>query len=138
LPKDARGYLLTERDLRVPGFENVWALGDCAVNPDPSGSPYQATAQHAIRQGKHAALDITRVTQGRSTRPCNIESSGSLAALDWTFGLFLPRDHVRLGVIRGARGTPSAEKELDSPKRTATLPHREIAATATSASPAAH
>jgi NADH dehydrogenase len=145
LPKDERGYLLTEHDLRVPGHENIWALGDCAVNPGPSGSPYPATAQHAIRQGKHAAADIARVLHGQPTRHCNIETSGSLAAvgcrtgvarvfgfklsgflawwmwrtvyflkmpglkrkirvaLDWTFGLFFPRDHVQLGVIRGAR-----------------------------------
>jgi len=145
LPKDQRGYLLTDRDLRVPGFENVWALGDCAVNPSPSGAPYPATAQHAIRQAKHAAADIARVLQGQPTRPCNIETSGSLAALgcrtgvarvfgfklsgfpawwlwrtvyflkmpglkrkvrvalDWTLGLFFPRDYIQLGVIRGAR-----------------------------------
>lgn len=144
-PKDERGYLLTERDLRVPDFENVWALGDCAVNPGPSGAPYPATAQHAVRQGKHAAADIVRVMQGKPTSPCDIESTGSLAALgcrtgvarvfgiklsgfpawwlwrtvyflkmpgfarkirvalDWTFGLFFPRDHVQLGVIREAR-----------------------------------
>jgi NADH dehydrogenase len=84
---DRNGYILTDRDLRVPGFENIWAIGDCAVNPGPDGRAYPATAQHAVRQAAHAAGDIVRVLQGGSTRPCNIASSGSLAALGCRTGV---------------------------------------------------
>jgi len=80
-PTDERGYILTGRDLRVPGFEDVWAIGDCAVNPGPDGRPYPATAQHAVRQGTHAAKDIARSLRGLPARPCDIASAGSLAAL---------------------------------------------------------
>jgi NADH:ubiquinone reductase (H+-translocating) len=48
LPLDKLGYILCERDLRVRGFQNVWAIGDCAVNLGPDGKPYPATAQHAL------------------------------------------------------------------------------------------
>lgn len=85
--KDARGYILTNRDLRVPGFENIWTIGDCAVNPGPDGVAYPATAQHAVKQAQHVAQDIARVLRGRATRPCNIASTGSLAALGCRTGV---------------------------------------------------
>ncbi len=87
LPRDQRGYLLAEPDLRVPGYSNVWAFGDCAVNPSPDGTAYPATAQHAVRQANHAATDISRVLQGQTTRPCNIKTTGSLAALGCRTGV---------------------------------------------------
>lgn len=86
-PKDTRGYLLTERDLRVPGRANVWAIGDCAVNPGPDGAAYPATAQHAVQQAYHAAADIARVLRGRPTRPTAIASKGSLAAIGCRAGV---------------------------------------------------
>jgi NADH dehydrogenase len=84
---DDRGYVLTDRDLRIPGLDNVWAIGDCAVNPDPNGRGYPATAQHAVRQAVHAAGDIARILKGRTTRPCNIASTASLAALGCRTGV---------------------------------------------------
>jgi NADH:ubiquinone reductase (H+-translocating) len=81
LPVDARGYLECERDLRVRGFDDLWAIGDSAANPGPDGVPYPATAQHAVQQGRHAARNIVRVLRGRSARPCDIRSRGALAAL---------------------------------------------------------
>jgi NADH dehydrogenase len=45
----------------VPGFDNVWALGDSAAVPDPAKGgkePSPPTAQHALRQGKVAAHNV--------------------------------------------------------------------------------
>jgi len=84
---DDRGYLETDRDLRVPGCANIWAIGDSAVNRDAQGTPYPPTAQHAVRQAKHAATDIVRVIQGRPTRPCNVKPLGSLAAIGCRTGV---------------------------------------------------
>lgn len=75
-----RGYVVTDRALRVAGQKNVWAIGDCAVNPDDKGNPYPATAQHASRQGKHLAKNLARVFAGEEPLPCNIKTQGSLAA----------------------------------------------------------
>jgi NADH dehydrogenase len=87
LPKDGRGYLLCERDLRVVGSSDVWAIGDSAVNLGPDGAPYPATAQHAVRQGTYLADNLARVLRGRPTRPCNIRSKGELAALGCRTGV---------------------------------------------------
>jgi len=81
LPCDERGWILTESDLRVRGMSNVWAIGDCAVNPDPRGGAYPETAQHAVRQAAHLARNIARALQGRPTLPCVIHSPGSLLAI---------------------------------------------------------
>jgi NADH dehydrogenase len=81
VPVDVRGYILCERDLRVRGFDNVWAAGDSAVVPDPAGHPYPATAQHAIREGIHLAGNISRALAGKPRLPFNFSSIGSLAPL---------------------------------------------------------
>ncbi len=87
LPRDSRGYLLCERDLRASGHSDVWAIGDSAVNLGPDGVPYPATAQHAVRQGAHLADNLARALRGRPTRPCDIRSRGELAALGCRTGV---------------------------------------------------
>jgi NADH dehydrogenase len=87
LPLDARGYIICERDLRVKGFDNIWGIGDCAVNEDSQGKAYPATAQHAVREGAWAADNIARAIRGQPTRPCDIRSKGSLAALGCRTGV---------------------------------------------------
>ena len=81
LPTDQRGYIVCERDLRVQGHEDVWAIGDCAVNIDAEGNPYPATAQHAVRQAEAAAKNIASVLRGKPAQPCDITPRGTLAAL---------------------------------------------------------
>jgi NADH dehydrogenase len=76
LPVDQRGYILCEPDLRVKGLDNVWAIGDCAVNPGPDGQPYPTTAQHAVREGIHLAKNLARIIRGQPIIPCNIRSQG--------------------------------------------------------------
>lgn len=87
LPVDERGYILCEHNLRVKGFDNVWAVGDCAVNPDPDGYAYPATAQHAVRQGAHLARNLAAVLKGAQPRPCHIKTRGALAALGCRTGV---------------------------------------------------
>jgi len=87
LPVDDQGYVDCQRDLRVTGLENVWAIGDCAVNRDADGTPYPATAQHAVQQGAQAARNLQHVLCGRPTEPCDVKSRGSLAALGCRSGV---------------------------------------------------
>jgi len=87
LPTGRRGYIECERDLRVQGYDSVWAIGDCAVNRGPDGVAYPATAQHAVRQGKALASNIARAFRGEPLQPCDIVSQGSLAALGCRTGV---------------------------------------------------
>jgi len=81
LPLDERGWLQCEADLRVRGHDAVWGLGDCAVVPGPDGTPYPATAQHAVLAARHLAGNLERALDGRPTRPAVLRSRGALAAL---------------------------------------------------------
>jgi NADH:ubiquinone reductase (H+-translocating) len=87
LPVDERGYILCERTLRVKGFGNVWAAGDCAINVDAQGKHYPFTAQHAVKEGVHLARNLTRVIEGQAPLPCNIRSLGSLALIGHHVGV---------------------------------------------------
>lgn len=87
LPADEQGWILCEPDLRVRGFGNVWAIGDCAVNPDPQGDAYPATAQAAVQQGRGLADNLIRVLRGTEPQPCYPRDRGSLVALGCRTGV---------------------------------------------------
>ncbi len=87
LPTDDLGYVLCDPNLRVSGRENVWAIGDCAVNPDRNGKPYPATAQHATRQGKHLADNLVRVLNAKDILPFDYDSRGSLVGIGCRTGV---------------------------------------------------
>lgn len=87
VPTDERGYIRCRPDLRVEGFENVWAIGDAAVNPDPVGEPYPATAQHAVQEGLAVAENIARMAGDRDPEPFVYRAKGSIAALGCRSGV---------------------------------------------------
>ncbi len=75
------GAIVTTADMAVPGQTNLWAIGDCAAIPDPTGKPYPPTAQHAIREGPVLAENIARRLRGQPTRPFRYASLGMMASL---------------------------------------------------------
>jgi NADH:ubiquinone reductase (H+-translocating) len=66
LPLDDRGRIDTDNHLQVKGFDDVWAIGDCAAVPDPArkGMPCPPTAQHAIRQGRVVGRNVASALGG--------------------------------------------------------------------------
>lgn len=87
LPVDDGGWIRSRPDLSVEDRDGVWAIGDAARNPDPDGNAYPATAQHAVRQGAHAAENIARVAAGDEPTRFAYRSAGSLAALGCRTGV---------------------------------------------------
>jgi NADH dehydrogenase len=65
LPLDERGRIVVEPTLRVAGHANVWALGDCARIPNAAspGQPDPPTSQHALRQARRLAKNLTGEAQ---------------------------------------------------------------------------
>ena len=51
--------------MRSKSDPNVWAIGDCASIPDPAGKPDPQLAQHALREAKVLARNITAVLRGK-------------------------------------------------------------------------
>lgn len=77
-----RGRLVVNEMLQVPGHEGVWALGDCAVVPDPkTGRPHPPTAQHALRQGKTLAKNLIAAVRNEPLMPFSFKTIGQLAAI---------------------------------------------------------
>jgi NADH dehydrogenase len=87
LPLNDRGYLLCDTRLRVENQENIWGIGDCAVNIDSRGRVYPATAQDAVRQGEHLARNLSSVLEGREGQPADYRSAGRLVALGCRMGV---------------------------------------------------
>jgi NADH:ubiquinone reductase (H+-translocating) len=79
---DKRGWITADATFAVPGLERVWAIGDVASIIDPrTGQPLPATAQHAIREGPHAARNILAVLAGASATPFDYSQQGMLVSL---------------------------------------------------------
>ena len=79
LPTVETGRIASDRYLRVPGFENVWAIGDAAAVPDPAKrgrSPCPPTCQHALRQGRLAARNVAAALGRGRARPFRYRTLG--------------------------------------------------------------
>jgi NADH dehydrogenase len=73
--------LNVDAQLRVQGVESIWAIGDCAKIPDPDGGFFPPTAQHALREGKKVASNISAVLSGREPAAFEFSTIGVLCLL---------------------------------------------------------
>lgn len=78
LPLTEHGRIWADETTRVPGYENVWAIGDAAAVPDPArkGQPSPPTAQHVIRQGRVVADNIAATMSGGRLRKFRYRTLG--------------------------------------------------------------
>jgi NADH dehydrogenase len=78
LPLDERGRVVVDDRLRVIGYDGVWALGDCAAVPNVAtpGHPDPPTSQHALRQARRLARNLTG-----EPRPYRYRMLGQVATL---------------------------------------------------------
>ncbi len=77
------GRVLVNEFLQIPGWPEVWAVGDCAFVPDNNrpGKSHPPTAQHAIREGRVAAQNIALALAGRRLKPFSFKTIGLLASI---------------------------------------------------------
>ena len=81
-----QGRILVRRDFRADGFENIWAIGDCALIPmtDTASACEDfapPTAQFAVREAKHLAQNVVAALQNQNLKKFHYSSKGSLASL---------------------------------------------------------
>lgn len=69
LPKDRAGRLLVEADCSLPGYPEVFAIGDIINLTDSNGTRVPGVAQGAIQAGKHVAKIIHAEISGKTERP---------------------------------------------------------------------
>jgi NADH dehydrogenase len=78
----ARGRVLVNEYLEVPGWPGLWAFGDCALVPDgKTGQSHPPTAQHALREGRVAAQNILATLRGDRLKPFVYSTIGLLAPI---------------------------------------------------------
>ena len=82
----AHGKIVVDRELRVPGQDGVWSLGDCAMIPMKDGASERGdfappTAQFAVREARQLAKNMAAVLSGGTPTPFEYTSKGALASL---------------------------------------------------------
>jgi NADH dehydrogenase len=93
LPLDERQRIMVDELLRVEGRSNVWALGDAARVPNRAtpDHPDPPTSQHALRQARRLARNLTGTPQ-----PYSFRMLGQVATLGRYKGIAELPGHVRL------------------------------------------
>ncbi|WP_338059273.1 NAD(P)/FAD-dependent oxidoreductase [Streptomyces oceani] len=92
LPRNGRGRLRCTPQLRVVDTEHAWSAGDCAAVPDLTAEarepdPEATTptcapnAQHAVRQARRLAENLTAALDGAELSDYRHPYSGSVASL---------------------------------------------------------
>ena len=76
-----RGRIVVDHYLNVPGFDCLWAVGDCASVPQRDGITSPPTAQHAVRQAKVCATNLLAIFRGQPKETFKFTGLGKLASL---------------------------------------------------------
>jgi len=83
-----RGKVMVDGDLRAPGFEDVFVLGDCAWVMDPEADrPFPPTAQAALQHGEVCARNIKALLHNEPLENFNFIDRGTVASLGVTDGI---------------------------------------------------
>lgn len=75
------GRIRTNACMQVPGYDWLWAAGDCAAVPMQDGSTCPSTAQFAMRQGALLGKNINAFLRAEEVRPFTFTGLGELAAI---------------------------------------------------------
>ena len=76
--RDRRGKLMITPTCQLPEYPEVFAGGDCAVNPE---DPQPALAQVAYQQAKAIATNIKALCEGKEVKPAEVSLRGTLLKL---------------------------------------------------------
>ncbi len=107
LPVEERGRIRTRPDLRVGTdeefVEGAWAAGDVSAVPDLTGGGVGGycvpNAQHAVRQGKLMAKNITAVLRGELPKDYVHKNLGAVAGLGLYNGVFQSGNIALKGLV---------------------------------------
>ncbi len=87
LPQQGEKGIETDEYMRVKGYENVWAIGDCAANVDKDGEPVPPNAQAAVQEGEALASNIVATIDGEELEPFEYKPMGQLVELGSQFAV---------------------------------------------------
>lgn len=78
---DRQGRVKVAPDLSVPGYPEIFVVGDLSVYPHQTGSPLPGTCPVAMSQGKYVADVIARRLQNKPPRKFHYVNKGELAVI---------------------------------------------------------
>lgn len=81
VPLDRYGRVMVNPDLSVPGFPDVFVIGDAAFLPDREGKPLPGIAPVAIQQGRYVARLIKSNLKGSERKAFAYFDKGMLATI---------------------------------------------------------
>ncbi|HSI65945.1 MAG TPA: NAD(P)/FAD-dependent oxidoreductase [Planococcus sp. (in: firmicutes)] len=92
-----RARVKVEHDLRAPGYDDVFIIGDCALMiNEETNRPYPPTAQIAMQQGEMTAKNLESLIKGEETHHFVPELKGTVCSLG---------DEDAIGVVFGKKVT---------------------------------
>lgn len=80
-PLDRQGRALVNPDLSIPGYPNVFVVGDAACSLDSKGQPLPGIAPVAIQQGRYVAKLIKNNTPPDTRKPFAYFDKGTIATI---------------------------------------------------------
>jgi NADH dehydrogenase len=79
---DKRGAIVVDHALNLPGYPQLWALGDCAAVTDAkTAKPCPPTAQFARREAEVLARNIRAHLQNRAREGFHFDSLGAMCVI---------------------------------------------------------
>lgn len=80
-PLDRAGRVIVEKDLSIPGHQEVFVIGDCSLVLDAKGAPLPGIAPVAIQEGKYVAKVIKKELPSSKREPFSYFDKGSMATI---------------------------------------------------------
>jgi NADH:ubiquinone reductase (H+-translocating) len=82
-----RGRIKCDEYCRVEGWPNVYAVGDNAAVPSPTGDPYPPMLLVAFTEGRQVADNLLAAIRGQRAQPFRFKPFGNIALLTRSYGL---------------------------------------------------
>lgn len=79
--RDRGGRVIVNADCSLPGYDNIFVVGDLAKLSDVTGRDVPGLAQGAIQEGKYVAELLLARLQGKTLKPFKYSDMGSMAVI---------------------------------------------------------
>ncbi len=97
IKKNKKNQIITDRFFRVEGYEDAFAVGDCAeIRNFDTGKILPATAQVAIETGKIAAQHLRNILFNKPLEERYPEFKGIIAALGGKYAAGVLKDKIKI------------------------------------------
>ncbi|PQV64458.1 NADH dehydrogenase [Abditibacterium utsteinense] len=99
VPLDKGGRVIVNPDLSIPGYGNVFVIGDLANSTPPGKDPLPGIAPTAIQMGIHVAKNIAALVAGEPATDFVYDDRGMLATIGRNSAVGIAKGHKVKGFI---------------------------------------